>query len=104
MQVFGGLLARLTQRALVAVVSSRDSEQLEELTYLNHFQRPGLHIPLALRDASHIIVNEKTLGLNLQNQAVSYLADVGDKLSHRFWEQVVKEIDSFDDNLVGIGC
>lgn len=103
-QVLGGLLARLYKRTLVAVISRRaSSEQLGEPTYLNHLQRPGFHVPLALRDASHIVVDEKALGLNLQNQAISYLADVGYKLRNRFWKQVVEEIDGFDDNLVGIG-
>lgn len=71
-------------------------------TYLDHLQRPCLDVPLALRDTSNVIVNKKAFGLDFEDQTIGDLAYTRNKLRYRLWKQVIEEIDSLDDNLVGI--
>jgi hypothetical protein len=71
--------------------------------YLYEFHGPSFDIPFSLWDATDIIVNEKTLSSNSEDETISYRANTRDQLrSGRFDESVVEGIDSLDDNLVGI--
>ena len=72
--------------------------------YLNQFQRPGLHIPFTLRYVADIVVDEETLGLDLQDQTIGYLANTGHQLRHWLRKEIIEKIHSFDNNLVRIGC
>jgi hypothetical protein len=72
-------------------------------TNLDHLQRPGFHVPLTLRYTPHVVINEESFGLDLEDETVSHLTYASDKLGNRFGEQVVEEVHGLDDNFVRIG-
>jgi hypothetical protein len=48
----------------------------ERTTYLNHLQRPGLDVPLALPHTANVVIDKQTLRLDLQDQAIGNLAHI----------------------------
>ena len=73
-------------------------------TYLNHLQGPSLDIPLALRNAPDIIIDEQSLRLDLEDQAIGNFAHITDQLRDRLRKQIIEQIHRFDNNLVRVGC
>lgn len=74
------------------------------MTYLDHLQRPSLNIPLALRNAPDIIIDEQSLRLYLENQAIGDLAHIGHQLRDGLGKKIIEQIHRFDNDLVRIGC
>lgn len=83
--------------------SSSGIQAVRGAPYLDQLQRPGLDVPLALRDAADVVVDEEAFGCYAEYQPVCDCTKPRHELACRCLGKLVHEqIDSPDDNLIGI--